>query len=1141
MKKLGAIILAGSLMLQPVIPALAATASTTAAGTGRTALNVQTGVITPSQLLTGGTTLTGTVLIDGPNLMMSVKQGSQAVSSAIIKTFPISDKLYGYSIEVPAEGTYTLEAKTVYTNGRNAGQTHTSAVPVTVKAVTAPPVITIDPYNTKPTNQSVTVHANTNKGTLNAASHTFTDNGSFDFVAADAAGNTTRQTVTVSNIDKTAPTAEISYSTTSPVNTDVTATLQNISEDITVTNNGGLLSHTFTKNDEFTFEFEDAAGNKGTAKANVANIDKTSPVGKVSYSTTEPTNQDVTATVDFDESVTVTNNNGSASHTFTDNGDFVLEFVDKAGNPGSVTLSVNNIDKTPPTASVQYSTTEATNGDVTATIQPSENVTVTNNGSVSRTFEENGEYTFEFEDAAGNKGTAVASVKNIDKVVPTASFSYSTETLTNGDVVAQIIPSEDVTITNNNGLSAYTFGENGSFTFKFKDAAGNTGEATATVANIDKIVPTATVDYSKTTPTNEDVVATITPSEAVTVTNNGGSTSHIFTDNGSFTFEFVDKAGNKGEMTAQVNNIDKVAPTAGIHYSTTSPVNTEVTATLVDASEAITVTNTANGDFNHVFTDNDTFKFEFVDAAGNVGTATAKVNNIDKRAPIASVQYSTVDPTNQDVRVEVTFDEDNVTITNNGGSAVRTFTDNGTFTFKYKDAAGNTGEAEATVSNIDKTAPTATVEYSATTATNGDVVATIKPSEAVTVTNNGGTLSHTFTANGTFTFEFKDAAGNTGTATATVNNIDKTAPTATVTYSKTTLTNGDVTATILPSEAVTVTNNDGALAYTFTDNGTYTFTFKDAAGNTGSAVATVNNIDKKAPTATVSYSKTTPTNGDVTATITPSEAVTVTNNGGSLSHTFTANDTFTFEFKDNAGNTGTATATVNNIDKTAPTATVTYSQTAPTNGNVTATITPSEAVTVTNNSGALTYTFTANGTYTFTYVDAAGNTGNATATVNNIDKTAPTVNGVSNNQTYTSSVAPTFTEGTATLNGNPFTSGTAVSAAGSYTLVVTDAAGNTTTVQFTIVLATSITFGTFSTSNSSGGGTNLDVSAPYTVYYSSGAPKSVASTTLVTVPKPTTAGSSTSADFTTEGLTYTIKVTLTSTSPARYNVTATKK
>ncbi|EKE20234.1 MAG: hypothetical protein ACD_8C00035G0001 [uncultured bacterium] len=98
------------------------------------------------------------------------------------------------------------------------------------------------------------------------------------------------------------------------------------------------------------------------------------------------------------------------------------------------------------------------------------------------------------------------------------------------------------------------------------------------------------------------------------------------------------------------------------------------------------------------------------------------------------------------------------------------------------DSFGNTS-AWSSIWNvtIDTVAPTASITYSTTALTNGNVVATLIPSETITVTNNSGSLSHTFNTNGSFTFEFSDEAGNTGTALATVNNIDKTAPVVEIT------------------------------------------------------------------------------------------------------------------------------------------------------------------------------------------------------------------------------------------------------------------------------------------------------------------------------------------------------------------------
>jgi len=167
----------------------------------------------------------------------------------------------------------------------------------------------------------------------------------------------------------------------------------------------------------------------------------------------------------------------------------------------------------------------------------------------------------------GGRINARSSLQDTDTVSPTATVSYSTTEPTNQDVTATLVPSETVIVTNNSGLDEYDFTENGSFTFQFTDLAGNPGTATATVSNIDTTSPTGSVSYSTTEYTNQDVTATLTPSETVTVTNNYSSETYTFTSDGSFTFEFSDPAGNTGSATATVDNIDKTAPGNSIYLS----------------------------------------------------------------------------------------------------------------------------------------------------------------------------------------------------------------------------------------------------------------------------------------------------------------------------------------------------------------------------------------------------------------------------------------------------------------------------------------------------------------------------------------------------------------------------------------------
>ncbi len=117
----------------------------------------------------------------------------------------------------------------------------------------------------------------------------------------------------------------------------------------------------------------------------------------------------------------------------------------------------------------------------------------------------------------------------------------------------------------------------------------------------------------------------------------------------------------------------------------------------------------------------------------------------------------------------------------------------------------------------------------------------------------------------TLSYYSQDGVGNAETVKTLTVKLDSIAPTATVTYSTTTSTAGPVTATLVPSEPVTVTNNAGGFVATFLVNGSFTFTFVDAAGNPGQAVATVGNI--------VPTSQVTPT---VTVTPTPAPAPTLT-------------------------------------------------------------------------------------------------------------------------------------------------------------------------------------------------------------------------------------------------------------------------
>ncbi|MFJ8259096.1 hypothetical protein ACIQ4Z_17910 [Peribacillus asahii] len=105
--------------------------------TGRTEQNVATGVISPDKLpaLAHGATdvtLTGTVVIDGPQLVLLVN--GQDVSSQATLT-KVANKTWTYQYKTSVgnqtdDVTFNIDAYTIYTNGKPAGQTHTTATAV---------------------------------------------------------------------------------------------------------------------------------------------------------------------------------------------------------------------------------------------------------------------------------------------------------------------------------------------------------------------------------------------------------------------------------------------------------------------------------------------------------------------------------------------------------------------------------------------------------------------------------------------------------------------------------------------------------------------------------------------------------------------------------------------------------------------------------------------------------------------------------------------------------------------------------------------------------------------------------------------------------------------------------------------------
>lgn len=334
--------------------------------------------------------------------------------------------------------------------------------------------------------------------------------------------------------------------------------------------------------------------------------------------------------------------------------------------------------------------------------------------------------------------------------------------------------------------------------------------------------PAATIEYSTANPTNGNVTATLKnlfPDEHITITSNGGSGTYEFTENGTFTFTYINDEGVEGKTTATVNWIDREAPTAVFGYSTTQTTGGKVIV-ILKPSEEVTVN---RPDIIYA-----------VDENGNVIDLNYKPGEGEENE-------------NGNVLNGYTVDGEGF-VKNPAGDIVANinpfrmeFTENGEYTFEFVDRAGNAGSAKVVVDWIDKSPLNVTLTYDKTEATNGSVTVTVVFDKLAEVTNNDGSLTYVFTENGEFTFEYADAAGNTGSITAKVDWIVSDVPTvpdpdnpevpgeneAVIECDKTQKDKATVTVTI-PGKTVTFVG--GSNIFEFTKNGTYEVKYYDEEG-----------------------------------------------------------------------------------------------------------------------------------------------------------------------------------------------------------------------------------------------------------------------------------------------------------------------
>ena len=241
---------------------------------------------------------------------------------------------------------------------------------------------------------------------------------------------------------------------------------------------------------------------------------------------------------------------------------------------------------------------------------------------------------------------------------------------------------------------------------------------------------------------------------------------------------------------------------------------------------------------------------------------------IDKTNPVITgvedgkTYNSEVTPIIEEPNIEkVTLTKDNSSVEYKSGD---TITEDGTYTLTVEDKAGNS--ASVTFS-IDTTAPELTVKKNITSMTKKSVTVTITANEEILLPNSDWKyvddtktiIKKVYRQNIEEDVVVKDLYNNEGIAHVKIANIDKVAPTVSVTTSNNNgrwSTNKDVTATLTVNEPIKdiagwTKVDDTTFTKVYSDNKKEKFEIEDLVGNKTKVEFEVKRIDKVPPTITV--------------------------------------------------------------------------------------------------------------------------------------------------------------------------------------------------------------------------------------------------------------------------------------------------
>ncbi len=527
-------------------------------------------------------------------------------------------------------------------------------------------------------------------------------------ISVDKTGNMNKNTIELI-VDTVLPKVTVSYSTTSFTKNDVvvTATANKDMKEI----DGWKLSddkRTFTKiytsNKEEKVTFTDLLGRTVEVTISVKNIDRISPVEpKLSQTIFNSKPIDNSKNIDININATIKDNESglnlskckyilnqsnkkitdfNSANTFTaetqtlhftikENSTYYLHILE-TDNAGNTSYTIHTIisDTLNPIVVREYSTREITNQNVIVTIksnevlQGKEGWEVYDGGlTLRKEYTENVSRKVEnFYDLAGNPVGVDVQITNIDKVAPNAATVNKTE-------------------------------------FNTKDFKLTVG-LSDNYSGIDLTKSKYVLDTNKTSNYNSAKEFTKTSEElSFNVDNDGIYYLHILS---------VDNASNETDTVKEIK-VDTTSPEYTVTYSKNTITNEDIVVTVTANEELKNVSGwNLSSDkkvLTKTFSANTNTSITIVDLLGNTSTVNIIINNIDKKVPSASVEYSTTTQTTENVIVTIKADEKIVstegwTLSSDELTLTKTFTENATETVTIRDLAGNYTTVSVIVANI---------------------------------------------------------------------------------------------------------------------------------------------------------------------------------------------------------------------------------------------------------------------------------------------------------------------------------------------------------------------------------------------------------------------------------------------------------